>query len=57
MMKEQELIKSELRNELTRKASYSTMNPISSERLRIVTDERIETRFLSELLKMIGADK
>jgi len=48
-----------MRNERKRKDSLAGMMPppISSERLRIVSDEKIETKLLTELLKMIGADQ
>ena len=58
MIKEQELIKSELRSELTRKASYTAVNPLlTTNRLRSGTEDRIEAKFLSDLLRVIGADK
>ena len=48
-----------MRNELQKKESLVGVMapPISSERLRIVQDEKIETKVLTELLKMIGADQ
>ena len=48
-----------MRNELQKKESLVEVMapPISSERLRIVQDEKIETKVLTELLKMIGADQ
>ena len=46
-----------MKNEFARKTSQGQIVPAaSSERYRIVQDERIETRFLTDLLKMIGAD-
>ena len=48
-----------MRNEQQRKDSLAGMMPppISSEKLRIVSDDKIETKVLTELLKMIGADQ
>ncbi len=48
-----------MRNELQKKESLVGVMapPISSERLRIVQDEKIETKVLTELLKILGADQ
>ena len=51
------MIKSELRSELTRKASYSTVNPIASHRLRTNSEDKIEARFVADLLRLIGVEK
>ena len=57
MIKEQELIKSELRSELTRKASYTAVNPIGSNQLLNTSDGKAETKFLNDLINLIGIGK
>lgn len=49
----------QLRFELDQKSTLAAMvgPPMSSDRMRIVSDERIETKFLTELLRVIGADQ
>ena len=51
-LQKKELDEIELRNELTRQQSLA-----DSERVHKQFDERIETRFLTDLLKTIGADQ